>query len=114
MHGGVHPREVRATHGPRVARDGVRKMQLLDHDIIRLSGCVPQPPDSVPPHMVSHVGLASAGQQLSGGGAVWTVVEAHHLPRAAIVKGLHLCPLCLCEVPRLRCTVYRRGSTKDL
>ena len=35
--------------------------------IIRLAGCVPQPPDSVPPHMVSHVGLASAGQQLSRG-----------------------------------------------
>ena len=67
MHGGVHPREVGAPHGPRVARDGVRKKQLLDHDIIRL----PQPPDSVPPHMVSHVGLASAVQQLSRGGAIW-------------------------------------------
>ena len=79
MHDGVHPREVGATHGPRVARDGVRKKQLLDHDIIRLAGCVPQPPDSVPPHMVmtmvSHVGLASAGQQLSGGGAAWVAVE---------------------------------------
>ena len=29
----------------RVARDGVCKKQLLDHDIIRLAGCVPQPPD---------------------------------------------------------------------
>ena len=29
MHGGVHPREVGAPHGPRVARDGVRKKQLL-------------------------------------------------------------------------------------
>ena len=38
MHGGVHPREVGAPHGPRVARDGVRKKQLLDHDII---GCLP-------------------------------------------------------------------------
>ena len=28
-----------------MARDGVRKKQLLDHDIIRLAGCVPQPPD---------------------------------------------------------------------
>ena len=27
---------------------GVRKKQLLDHDIIRLAVCVPQPPDSVP------------------------------------------------------------------
>ena len=46
------------------------KKQLLDHDIIRPAGCVPQPPDSVPPHMVSHVGLASAGQQLSSGGVI--------------------------------------------
>ena len=69
MHGGVRPREVGVPHGPRVARDGVRKKQMLDHDIIRLAGCGPQPPDSVPPHMVSHVGLASAGQQLSRGGA---------------------------------------------
>ena len=30
MHGGVHPREVGAPHGPGVARDGVRKNQLLD------------------------------------------------------------------------------------
>ena len=67
-------------------RDGVRKKQLLDHDIIRLAGCVPQPPDSVPFHMVSHAGLAGAGQQLSGGGAVWAAVEAHHLPQAAIVE----------------------------
>ena len=51
MHGGVHPREVGAPYWPRVARDGVLKKQLLDHDIIRLAGCVPQPPDSVPPHM---------------------------------------------------------------
>ena len=65
MHGGVHPHEVGAPYWPGVARDGVRKKQLLDHDIIRLAGYVPQPPDSVPPHMVSHVGLASAGQQLS-------------------------------------------------
>ena len=36
MHGGVHPREVGAPHGPRLARDGVRKKQLLDHDIIIL------------------------------------------------------------------------------
>ena len=43
MHGGVHPREVGAPHGPREARDGVRKKQLLDHDIIRLAGCVPMP-----------------------------------------------------------------------
>ena len=62
MHGGVHPREVGAPHGPRVARYGVRKKQLLDHDSIRLAGCVPQPPDYVPPYMVSHVGLASAGE----------------------------------------------------
>ena len=41
MHGSVHPREVGAPQGPRVARDGVRKKQLLDHDIIRLAGCVP-------------------------------------------------------------------------
>ena len=34
MHGSVHPREVGAPQGPRVARDGVRKKQLLDHDII--------------------------------------------------------------------------------
>ena len=60
MHGSVHPREVGAPQGPRVARDGVRKKQL--------------------PHMVSHVGLASAGQQLSRGGAIWATVEAHHLP----------------------------------
>ena len=40
MHGGVHPREVGAPHWPRVARDGVRKKQLLEHDIIRLAGCV--------------------------------------------------------------------------
>ena len=75
-----NPREDRVPHGPRVARDGVRKKQLLDHDIIRLAGCVLQPPDSVPPHMVSHVGLASAGQQPSHGGAIWAAVEAHHLP----------------------------------
>ena len=25
----------------------MRKKQLLDHDIIRLAGCMPQPPDSV-------------------------------------------------------------------
>ena len=49
---------------------------------------MPQPPDSVPPHMVSHVGLASAGRQLSRGGAIWAVVEAHHLPLAGIVEGL--------------------------
>ena len=73
MHGRVHPREVGAPQGPRVARDGVRKKQLLDHDIIRLAGCVPQPPDSVPSHMVSHVGLASAGQQLSRGYKVYKV-----------------------------------------
>ena len=85
---------------------GMRKKQLLDHDIIRLAGCVPQPPDSVPPHMVSHVGLASAGQQLGSGGAIWAAVEAHHLPKAAIVEGLQLCPQCLCEGPRLRCTVH--------
>ena len=48
MHGGVRPREVGAPHGPRVARDGMRKNKLLDHDIIRLVDCVPQPPDSVP------------------------------------------------------------------
>ena len=30
MHGSVHPREVGAPQGPRVARDGVRKKQLLD------------------------------------------------------------------------------------
>ena len=76
----IHVRWGRAPYWPRVARDGVRKKQLLDHDIIRLAGCVPQPPDSVPPHMVSHVGLASAGQQLSHGGAIWATVEAHHLP----------------------------------
>ena len=29
MHGSVHPREVGAPQGPRVARDGVRKKQLL-------------------------------------------------------------------------------------
>ena len=40
MHGGVDSREVGAPHGPRVARDGVRKKQLLDHDIIRHAGCV--------------------------------------------------------------------------
>ena len=76
----VHPCEVWAPYWPRVARDGVRKKQLFDHDIIRLAGCVPQPPDSVPPHMVSHVGLASASQQLSRGGAIWAAVEAHRLP----------------------------------
>ena len=38
MHGGVHPREVGAPHVPRVTQDGVRKKQLLDHDIIRLAG----------------------------------------------------------------------------
>ena len=73
-------------HEPRLARDGVRKKQLLDHVIVRLAGCVPQPPDSAPPHMVSHVGLASAGQQLSRGGASRAAVEAHHLPQAAIVE----------------------------
>ena len=52
------------------------KLQLLDHAIIRLAGCKPQLLDFVPPHMVSHVGLAGAGQQLRGGGAVWAVVEA--------------------------------------
>ena len=43
MHGSVHPREVGAPQGPRVARDGVRKKQLLDHDIIRLAGCGRRP-----------------------------------------------------------------------
>ena len=38
MHGGVGggTREVGVPHGPRVARDGVLKKQLLDHDFIRL------------------------------------------------------------------------------
>ena len=40
---------------PRVAWDGVRKKQLLDHDIIRLAGCVPQPPDSVPLYITSSI-----------------------------------------------------------
>ena len=57
MHGGVHPREVWAPHGPRVARDGVRKKQLLDHDIIRLVGCVPQPPDSVADSRPDHTSI---------------------------------------------------------
>ena len=49
---------------------------------------MPQPPDSVLLHVVtSRASLAGAGQQLSGGGAVWAAVEAHHLPQAAIVKG---------------------------
>ena len=60
------------------------------------NSCVPQPPDTVPPYTVSHLGLASAGQQLSRGGATWAAVEAHHLPQAAIVEGLQLCPVCLC------------------
>ena len=33
----------------------------------------------------------------SGGGAVWAAVKAHHLPQAAIVEGLQLCPLCLID-----------------
>ena len=52
MHGGVYPREVGAPHGSRVVWDGVRKKQLLDHDIIRLADCVPQPLDSVPPFLL--------------------------------------------------------------
>ena len=44
----------------------------MEDDVIRLAGCVPQPPDSVPPHVVSHVDLAGAGQQLSG---VWAAVR---------------------------------------
>ena len=46
-------------------RDVVCMQQLVDDGGLWLAGCMPQPPDSVPPHMVSHVGLASAGQQLS-------------------------------------------------
>ena len=84
MHGSVHPREVGAPHGPRVALDGVRKKQLLDHDIIRLAGCVPQPPDSV----VSHVGLASAGQQLSGGEAIWSAVICLRWSSAWVVSDI--------------------------
>ena len=54
MHGGIHPRELGAPHGPRVARHGVRKKQLLDHDIIRLADCVPQPPDSFATRIPRH------------------------------------------------------------
>ena len=43
---------------------------------IRLTGRVPQPPDSVPPQEVSHASLTGEGQQLGGGGAVWAAVEA--------------------------------------
>ena len=64
MHGGVHPREVRVPCGPMAVWDDVCKQQLLDHDIIGLTGCVPQPPDSVPPQ-VSHDGLV-ADQQWRG------------------------------------------------
>ena len=99
MHGGVHPREVGAPHGPRVARDGVRKKQLLDHDLIRLTGCVPQPPDSVPPHMVSHVGLASAGQQLSRGQAIRAaemnaLSEAKGIPIVAMIHFVRMRSYC--------------------
>ena len=41
----------------------------------------------VPPQ-VSHADLACGGQQFSSGGAIWAVVEAHHLPLAGIVEGL--------------------------
>ena len=55
----------------------------------------------MPSQEVSHAGQAGDGQQLSGGGAVWAVVEAHHLPQAAIVESLQLCPLRPCEGPTL-------------
>ena len=62
--------------------------------------------------MVSHVGLASAGQQLSRGRAIWAAVEAHHLPKAAIVEGLQLCPLCLCEGLYLNSIQYEAPRPK--
>ena len=64
MHGGAHPCERRAPHGPTVARDGVCKQQLLGHHyIVTLTGCTSQPPDPVMPQEVSHAGLAGGGQQ---------------------------------------------------
>ena len=63
---------------------------------IRLTGCVSQPPDSVPPQEASHAGLAGSGQQLSSGRAAWTTVEAQHQTQAGTAEGLQLCPLHLC------------------
>ena len=54
---------------------------LTLHGFMRLTGCAPQPPDFVPPHVVSHACLPSAGRQLSGGRAAWAAVGAHHLPQ---------------------------------
>ena len=44
------------------------------------NSCVPQPPDTVPPYTVSHLGLASAGQQLSHGGAIWAAAQDSDAP----------------------------------
>ena len=75
---------VRCAHrcGHPIGLGKVCTKQLLD--IIRLTGCMSQPPDSVPP------------QQLSGGGAIRirAAVEALHLPQASVVEGLQLCSLC--------------------
>ena len=70
--------------------------QLLDNDIISLRAAC-HPPDSVPPHVIGHAGLAgsvwaSSSMVVGLPGPWWT--EAHHLPKAANVEDLQLCPLC--------------------
>ena len=90
MHSGVHPHEVRPPHGPRVALD-VCKQQLLDHDMILLTDCVPQPPDSAPPRVVCHAGLASS-----------TAVEGPPGPRwrpSICLRPQALCQASICVPP---------------
>ena len=59
--------------------------------IIKLAGCMTQPPDSEPPQEISC---------WSGRWRWWrTTAEAHQLPQAGIAKGFQLCPLCLREGP---------------
>ena len=50
--------------------------------------------------------LASSSEVERPSGAT---VEAQHLLKAAIEEGLQFCPLCLCNDPRLCCTVHEPG-----
>ena len=43
--------------------------------------------------------VRASSSAVSGPRSVWAAVEAHHLPQAAIVEGLQLCPLHLGEGP---------------
>ena len=114
MHGGVHPLEVGAPYGRRVARDGVRRKQLLDHDIIRLTSYAPQPPDSVPLYMVSHAGLAGAGQQLAvegPSGPRWRPIICLRQP---LWKVSSCAPCSSLRAHDSAAPYMSRGSTRDL